>query len=574
MKRTTLFLISIFLVLGVMLSACGAAEPTEAPVVEPSKEPSAVQEPPLESTVALQPTEAPQVVEIEEPKKGGTFVLGWIASPDNFLSDVTSTNTIHIFTDLMYPALLAYDAANNMAIQTTELADSFTFVDDKVLTFHLREAYWSDGLPITSTDVKFTIDNFTKPLSPFGSQFLSKLESVETPDEKTVVITLSEPFPALPYFWHWHYCVIMPEHVWKDYVDKFQENPEYTKPTVAGGAWMLEEFVSGSHASYLPNPYYWKENQPYLDRLIIRVIPDESSMVSALETGEIDMIIPQALSYDEAARLSKDDRFTVTALGKEIRSTIYYMFFNLNAEFVNDVNVRRALIQAIDQSKLIDDIFTNFGKPLDTLMPEGPMWDRYLITPKYTYPYDVETAKKLLDDAGYAAGSDGMRGITLDYVATNTTKNIKLGEELKSFWKEVGVELMVITLEDAAWKERVFTNYDFSCTTIDAGVASDFSIEGRWYKSSRIGEVMGNAWQLNNPRVDDIFATVAAAKEETKLDLYAELQEIVAETALGIFLQNRAPHVFNNEYGGLPARPDAQFTSWDFVYWKNGEPIK
>jgi len=573
MKRLALIMVSLFVIFGVVLTSCTpAVEVTEEADVEETVEDMAETAEATEEDVE----ETTEEVEVDEsgPKKGGTFILGWVASPDHFFSNITSENTIHIFTDLMFPALLAYDAEKNMEPMTTELAESYTFVDNKVLTFTLREAYWSDGEPITSTDVKFTIENFTATQSAFGAQFLKHLESVETPDEQTVVITLSEEFPMLPYFWHWHYCVIIPEHVWRDYVENYQECPEYTNPTVFGGAWMLDEFVSGSHATYSPNPDYWKENQPYLDKLIIRVIPDESTMVSALEAGEIDLIIPQGLSYTEAARLAADERFTVVESGKEIRSTIYYTFFNMGAEYVSDENVRRALIMAIDQDKLIADIFTGYGKPLETLMPEGPMYDAYRITPENVYPYNVEAAEALLDEAGYLAGSDGMRGITLTYVAENSTKNVKLGESIKSFWNEVGVELEVITLESAAYKERVFTNMDFSCAPVDAGVASDFSIEARFYHSNRIGEIYGNAWQLVNERVDYIFDNVAKSSEEDKVEMYAELQEIIAETAIGIFLQNKAPYVYSNDFGGLPARPDAQFTSWDFVYWENGDPIE
>jgi peptide/nickel transport system substrate-binding protein len=509
------------------------------------------------------------------PKKGGTFILALDEDPKNFFSVATSATAVNMVAAPLYPALLAYDANKGMRVVTSELAESYTFKDDKVLTFHLRKnAKWSDGKPITSADVKFTLDNFTRKFSPFGTQYLASLEKIDTPDDYTVIIKLSKPYPQLTKFFHWHYCPILPKHVWEHYVNNFQNCPAYTRPSVSGGAWMLAEYVSGSHVMYKPNPYFWKKNQPYLDKLIIKIIPDVNTQVAALEAGEIDMIIPQKFPASEAERLSKDRRFTVTTKGFELRGVTFNIFYNLEDSALSKVKVRQALTCAIDRKSIVTKVFSGYAVPLDSIMPIGPVWDKYRIKPPVVYNYNVKKANQLLNAAGYPKGANGMRNIRLTFVTRNVASIIKIGEMLKGFWKEVGVDLSVISMESAAYDDRVYKQHNFSVSCRDMGVASDFSVEGRIYRTDRIGIVNGNGMSYSNERVDWIFNNVAMQPQGKQKELYAELQKIVAKDCPLTLIQSNAPHVFNNGFGGLPAQPHAQHNSWDSVWWKKGTPIK
>ena len=502
-----------------------------------------------------------------EPQKGGTFIIAVDEDPKNFLSAVSGATAVNVAATPLWPGLLAYDGEMN--ILTTELAESYEFVDDQVLTFHLRQnAGWSDGTPITAKDVKFTIENFTTK-GPF-KLFLQNLESVEAPDDYTVVITLNAPFSNLPYYFHWHYCPILPEHVWADYVDNYQECSEFAFPKVTGGAWKLEEYVSGDHVTYVPNEYFWKENQPYLDRLILRIIPDVNTEVAALEAGEVDYVLPHKMPASEAARLSANPELTVTTSGFELRAVPRIIHFNTQNEFLSNVLVRRALAYATDLQAIIDNTMAGYGEILESTIPHGVAWDDVRITPKYVYNYDVDAANTLLDEAGYPMDAGGSRGITINYVVRNSGNLVKIGEMLKSFYAAVGVELVIQTVESAAYNDIVFVQGDYAMTCQDSGIAKDYFIEGRFYRTDFIGAQGGNIARFSDERVDEIFETVANAAPDEQKALYAQLQEIIAEECLNMQIQSVAPYAFRNCFGGLPVHPQCQLSSWDGV-WYMGE---
>ena len=510
---------------------------------------------------------AAEAADENTPQSGGTFIIAVDEDPKNFLSATSGATAVNVAATPLWPGLLAYD--ENMNILTTELAESYEFVDDKVLTFHLREnAGWTDGTPITSKDVKFTIENFTTK-GPFKI-FLQNLESVETPDDYTVVITLNAPFSNLPYYFHWHYCPILPAHVWADYVDNYQECSEFAFPTVTGGAWKLDEYVSGDHVTYVPNEYFWKEGQPYLSKLILKIIPDVNTQVAALEAGEVDYVLPHKMPASEAERLSKNPDLTVTTKGFELRAVPRIIHFNTQNEFLSNVLVRRALATATNLQAIIDNTMAGYGEILDSTIPKGVAWDDIRITPEYVYNYDVDAANALLDEAGYPMDENGSRGISLEYVVRNSGNLVKIGEMLKSFYDAVGVELIIKTVESAAYNDIVFVQGDYAMTCQDSGIAKDYFIEGRFYRTDFIGAQGGNIARYSNERIDEIFKTVANSTPEEQKAMYAELQETIAADCLNMQIQSVAPYAFRNCFGGLPVHPQCQLSSWDGV-WYIGE---
>lgn len=552
MKKSIVLLLVVGLLLG--LTACTqpapaptGSEATDAPEnMEPGPDPGAEQEIP----------------------RGGTLIVAENMDPVCFLSCSTSDRGSASFSAPLYPMLLDYDSQNNMEPICSELVESYEFENNKVLTFHLRQdAVWSDGEPIDAEDVAFTINELVIPYSPFGNQFLKDMESCVATDAYTVVLTMKVPFPNLIYFWHRHYCQIYPEHIWREYLPNFTECPEYTNPTVTGGAWMLEEYIPGEYASYTPNPTYFKEGQPYLDRLIIRIIPDSDTQVSALEAGEIDLTIPQLFPVTESERIAAVDGLTVTNIGFDYGAVIYELFMNQEDPYLSDVNVRRAVSMAIDKDRVVSDLLAGCGIPLDSYLPQGATWDPYRITPEYVYDYDVEAANQLLDEAGYAKDANGSRGITLSFCCMNNSTIVKYGEMIKSFLSEVGIDVEITTLETAAFIDNVCINGDYSMCCVDMIASLDFSVEARIFDSSRIGVSFGNMFRYSNERVDEIFATVASASEDDQKALYAELQNILAEDCVGVFIQSKPNYAFRSAFGNLPQLPHAQKTDYDDVYY-------
>lgn len=564
MKKIFVLLLALCMIVSVF--ACTPATETTADSAATEEESKDALQQQEEGTAKLE--EATTEVASEEKTYGGTFIVGIPGDPSGFMAAV-STDTYNKYAwQPMAIGLLDYDASNNMEPICSELAESYEFSDDFMhLTFHLRDAVWTDGEPITSGDVKFTIEKFLIPYSSNMRNELVNLESIECPDDKTVVINLSQPNKALIGFWHSFYCSILPEHIWADYTENYQECPEFQNPTVTAGPFVLSEYVAGDHITYVKNDKYWNTEEPYIDTLILKIIPDQTTMGEALEAGEIDLAPCAAISYDECDRLRDVDGITVYDIGKELRTTVYYIGLNSQSEKLASKDVRIALIEAIDQEALIEKAFNGYGQPTYSPMPNNAAFSEIRIEPDEMYPYNVEDAIARLDAAGLTADANGDRALTMTIVAENNEKERMLAESMKSYWAEIGIETEIISLDRAALADRVWKDRDYDVCFIDGGLSSDFATCANRYCSSYTGNYCNQA-NLQNDRIDEIFATVGAADDETQKTLYAELQNLIASEASNIWLQNWAPYAVSSNIGGAPFRPDVQFDNWAGVWIK------
>ena len=568
MKKWIALLLAVCMVLS--FAACSSSADTPAATTEdpaPAQTADALQQ--QEEGTAKLDAATSENADGEEKTYGGTLIVGIPADPNGFMGAV-STDTYDKYPwQPMSIGLLNYDAANNMEPVCSELAESYEFSDDyKHLTFHLRDAQWTDGEPITSGDVKFTIEKFLIPYSSNMRNELANLESIECPDDKTVVINLSQPNKALIGFWHSFYASVLPEHVWADYAENYTECPEFLNPTVTGGPFVRSEYVAGDHITYVKNENYWNPDEPYVDTLILKIIPDQTTMGEALEAGEIDIAPCAAISYDECDRLRDNDSIVVYDIGKELRTTVYYISFNTQQEKLADPNVRKALIMAVDQEAIIEKAFNGYGQASYSPIPNNAAFNDIRIEPDNEYKYDVEGAKALLDEAGLTADANGSRGLTITVVRENNEKERMLFETMKSYWAEIGVETEIIALDRAAMCERVYANKDYDVCAIDGGLSSDFATCANRYASTYTGNYC-NPGNLNNARIDEIFTIVGASDDATQKELYAELQNLIADQAAFMWLQNWAPYAVSANIGGQPFRPDVQFDDWGGAWIKN-----
>lgn len=145
---------------------------------------------------------------------------------------------------------------------------------------------------------------------------------------------------------------------------------------------------------------------------------------------------------------------TVYDIGKELRSTVYYVSLNQKREALQDKNVRVALIEAIDQEALIDLVFNGYGQVSYSPIPNNSAFTEIRTEPGEKYPYNPEDAAAKLDAAGYKADSNGDRGLELTAVVLTTEKDRLLSEAIRSDWAELGVTLKIIQLDSAAANER------------------------------------------------------------------------------------------------------------------------
>jgi peptide/nickel transport system substrate-binding protein len=321
--------------------------------------------------------------------------------------------------------------------------------DGMTITLKLREDIkWSDGHPITAEDFLFTYAMVTNPRNSVASVYpYDKLDRVEAPDSRTVVMIFKEVFtPWLATFWRG----LLPAHILKPVFDKegTLDNAEWNRePTVGDGPYVFAEWKSGSYVRFMINNNYWG-NRPKIDEIIIRFVPDDTSQVDALQSGDGDMGV--FIAYNDVPILQRAGVkiLTVPTANNE------GWFFLINEEKGNlallDVNVRKAIAMALDRETLNEKLLLGLTK-----VP-GSYWDSlpyYNDPPIDAYPYDPEVAKALLDQAGWKdTNGDGIRDKDgAELVLSYGTSIREIRQDTQALAQQqlaqVGIKLELLTYE-------------------------------------------------------------------------------------------------------------------------------
>ena len=293
--------------------------------------------------------------------------------------------------------------------------------DGKTITLHLRnDIIWSDGQPITSADFKFTYEMYINPKNAVSTTYpYSKLAGIGTPDERTVVMNFTDPFAPWLSFWK----ALLPEHILKPVFDKdgTLDNAPWNKaPTVGAGPFVFSEWQSGSFLRFVRNDKYWGK-KANLDEIFIRIVPDDAAQVAALKTGDGDLGI--FIAYPDIPPLEQAG-VKIVSVNSGYSEGWYFNMGDKGHPALKDLQVRQALAYGTDRFKISKDLL------LGKTQPGASLWDKmpYVDPSLKPYPFDQAKAKKLLDEAGWIMGADGVRakdGVKLDLRYGTTTKDVR-----------------------------------------------------------------------------------------------------------------------------------------------------
>lgn len=246
------------------------------------------------------------------PLYDGTMVLATFADPGALNPALTTSVPTHIVTGPMFNGLVAHDFAFN---PVPDLAERWSLSDDgRMYTFELaRHALWHDGRPVSAADVQFT---FAEVLLKYHGRTRTalgqNLEAVEARDAHTVAFRFKEPYAPFLALVDVVNAPILPRHVYAE--GELTKHPANSGP-VGSGPFKFKEWVRGDHITLVRNDKYFKAGKPYLDRIVIRIMPDAAAATIAFEKGEVDyFLFPPP---HELGRLRQLSSVTVTTRGRE-----------------------------------------------------------------------------------------------------------------------------------------------------------------------------------------------------------------------------------------------------------------
>src|SRR5712692_3118823 len=338
----------------------------------------------------------------DTPAHGDTFIEALTGNISGLIPNVLTDSASFEVGSLIYSGLVTRDRDLNLV---GELAESWKFSRDCLdLTFGLRRnARWHDGRPFTAADVIFTYETMINPKTPTAyREDFKAVESVVAPDPYTVHVRYRQPYAKALQSWGiW----MLPRHLLEPYVreGKLREAPQNRTSPVGTGAYRFREWKPGEKVVLVANPDYF-EGQPYISRVVYRIIPSQATIFLELKAKGVDAAGLTALQFK---RQTEYPAFRKAYHKYEYPANAYtYLGFNLKDPRFADRRVRQAIAHAIDKQELIDGVLLGLGR--DATGPYKPgTWAHNPNVKRY--PHDMAKARALLAEAGWKANDDGVQ---------------------------------------------------------------------------------------------------------------------------------------------------------------------
>lgn len=321
--------------------------------------------------------------------------------------------------------------------------------DGRTIVYHLRpNVLWSDGKPVTSADVLFTLHAILNPANPVAStEGYSLIDRATAPDAHTVVFHLKHAWaPAVLTYFSYGFApqFVLPKHVLENEAP-LARAPFNDAPTVGDGPYTFVSWSRGDHLSYVANPRYWR-GKPPIANLHVGIVPDPNTNLLLLRSGSLDWNLIAPLQQDQ---VTGDPSIAIV---KVPTAVIGSLVINTKHAPYDDVRVRRALAMSIDRQAISSKITLNAYPVTNMLQPQFS----WAYDPSVKEPgYDPVGADKLLDAAGWRRGPDGIRrkdGKTLGMVYVQfpeTSSGVRIATFAQDELKARGFSVEIKSISNA-----------------------------------------------------------------------------------------------------------------------------
>ncbi len=444
---------------------------------------------------------------------------------------------------------------------------------------------WGDGKPVTAQDLAFTWKLASDPNAGFSNTYpWGRASGVEVVDDRTAVLRTDR---VITDYMMWDQ--VLPEHLEGPVVAKATAPGDYIKttlyarePTTAGlwnGPYMITQYQSGAQVVFEPNPH-WTGPKPALRRIVLRTIENTAALQANLLAGDVDLVAGEGvgLTIDQVLALRKQapNRFLY-----EFRPSLTYEHIDLNLDnpLLADVRTRRALLLATDRQTLVTRLFEGLQPVAATWVnPLHPMYDP-AVKPA---AYDLPGAKRLLQEAGWTPGPDGVcrnaagQRLSLEIATTASNRLRELTEQvLQNGWKAACIEVTIKneparTLFGQTLKRRTYTGmgmYGWSSTASESPRrtlgTSDIPTAANNYGGS-------NYPGFSNPEIDANILKVESELDPAKAKQdWSTMQRIYVEQVPVLPLFFRAePHVVPKWLAGYQPLGNGYYVGIFAENWK------
>ncbi|MCR2783216.1 MULTISPECIES: ABC transporter substrate-binding protein [unclassified Microbacterium] len=380
---------------------------------------------------------------------GATLRIGTTTDVANFNPLGSLSKTDSWILNAMYPQLMRIDSSGQ---KVPELAEGYELEDDgATVIFTLRDDYeWTDGEPVTSEDVRFTAQAIIDNQLGNVAAKLTWVQSIETPDDHTVIFRLTEPYAPFAEgvgFW----MRVVPAHLFGEVDDLagFANDSNW----VGAGAYVLDSMTRGQRYTMKAN-----ENYPYapeggaqVETVEYVVYPDVNTMLLALRNGDIDLM-GNSVPASAVASLESDPNIEMAEVGA---LGFAHLTYNMQHPVLAEQPVRQALSMVVDTESIIATILQGDGEQMAG--PIGPIFPGFDNPDVEPYAFDPDAARELLEEAGYAdADGDGMFDeLSFEILCDQSNANLsRVAEVVREDAAAAGINLSLACIERNTFLSR------------------------------------------------------------------------------------------------------------------------
>jgi peptide/nickel transport system substrate-binding protein len=566
----------------IVATACGPATPTTGASAAPSAAGTAA------ATAASGPT------------RGGTVTIAIWQEPANLAPYYSNQTVQGVVLDNVVEGLLQTQANGDYAPLLAQEVPTVTnggvkiSADGKTMdvTYKLKPGLkWSDGVALTSADIKFTWQVWLSDPKVTTREGYDQITGIDTPDDLTAVMHYKSVYAPYPT----RFGSLFSKHSLEKETAQCTGTPlvcdyskaDYVRKPLGTGPFMVTDFKAGESITLDRNPNYRVAGQPYLDKIIFKSVPSSTVAIAQLRAGEVQAM--WNILESEAADLEKDPGVKLQVVpGPSVERIEMNTAENKDMTdpsskhpVLSDKNVRLALIYATPKQQIIDKLL--FGKAKVGTSPVSQGW----ASPKdlTQESFDPKKANDLLDQAGWVKGADGIRskgGVRASLTITTTTGNAtreKVEQVLIDFYQQVGVELKIknepsSVLLSGSWSQgdqRKRGSFDLVMYASSPAIDPHQTVAQR-YTSQLIPSPANNGNGQNYTRVKNTDIDKAVNDAGATLDFdkrkaaYATALKLLNQEAVIIWLYDRA-NIDGMKVGLEGWKPNA----WQNFVWNSQE---
>jgi len=532
----------------------------------------------------------PKVMVGEIGQYGGTFLDSQVSDPRTFnpvlAQETTSTGPLgYLFEGLVED--------NGQTTETEPaLAESWTTSKDgRTWTFVLRQGLrWNDGQPVTADDVLFTFQVVYDPRIPNSESDVLRVAGkpiqVAKVDARTVRFTTAEPFgPFLRVIG----VPIIPRHKLEAAYNAGRFNQTWglnTPPRelVGTGPYAMTEYKNAQRMVFVRNPHYWKVDTaghrlPYIDRVVLTIVPDQDAHRLLFQAGQTDSYGVRPREYAEFKRGEKAGNYTVYDGGPSFGSQ--FLVFNQNPhsglpayklKWFQTQKFRQAVAYAVDRQAIINQVFA--GHAIPEYGPESPA-DKFFYNPRVMqYPYDLDKAARVLAEAGFKKGADGVLrdadGHPVQFVISTNSDNkdrVAIANIIRQDLTKLGMQVTLAPESFNTLVNKLVESFRWEAMVLGlTGGVDPHNGQNVWKSSGSL-----HMWYPKQPKpatpweaqIDRYFNLAATTVDQNRRRAYYnQYQEIVAEQVPLIYTAIPNAYVaVRNKFGNI------KFTAFGGAFW-------